>query len=90
MSRPRILPLDGIRRTITLSRVLDDELVLKAATRRTTVSVLIEEMLLRCLNGGSATPSTSAALDFPENWDGSDLRERLIAVRMRQKDLAEQ
>lgn len=89
MARPRILPLDGIRRTITLSKALDDDLVVKAASRRITVSVLIEEMLLRCLNGGPVSVISAGPIDFPENWDGSDLRERLIAVRMRQKDLAD-
>jgi DNA-binding transcriptional regulator YiaG len=89
MPRPRILPLNGIRRTITLSRALDDELVVKAAVRRTTVSVLIEELLLRALNSSSANIATSRPLDFPDAWDGTDLRERLIAIRMRQKDLAD-
>ena len=87
MPRPRILPLDGIRRTITLSKTLDDDLTLKAATRRIAVSVLIEEMLLRFLLHKAGGPVTDH-LEFPEGWDGSDLRDRLIASRMRQKDLA--
>lgn len=87
MPRPRILPLDGIRRTITLSKPLDDDLTLKAALRRIAVSVLIEEMLLRFLLQKAGYPATDH-LEFPEDWDGADLRERLVASRMRQKDLA--
>ena len=88
MPRPRTLSPDGLRRTITLSKALDDELVVKAAGRRITVSALIEEMLLRHLNQGIGMSSSSNPLVFPEKWDGTDLRERLIALRLRQKDLA--
>jgi hypothetical protein len=66
---------------------LDDEIAVKAALRRISVSTLIEEMLLRFLLHKSGTIS-SDPLEFPNNWDGVDLRERLIASKMRQKDLA--
>lgn len=88
MPRPRVLPLDGIRRTITLSKALDDELTIKAATRRISVSILIEEFLLRFLLHKSAASPTDP-LEFPTNWDGSDLRDRLVSSRMRQKELAD-
>ena len=90
MPRPRILPIDGIRRTITLPPDLDDRLTMDAARRRTSISVVIVELIRlgiirkeQALESGVLDPRV-----FPDGWDGSDLRERLLHLQMRQRDLS--
>ena len=86
MPRPRTLPQDGIRRTITLQPELDEELAVMAARQRVPLSTIIRDLIEKGLRGHS-TPE-SMAVDFPPDWDGADLRERLYYLRMRQTDLA--
>ena len=89
MPRPRLLPLDGIRRTITLPRELDEALAVQAARRRIPVSLVLQEFVIRAL----APPTDSSSMLSnpaipPEDWDGADLSNRLLNLRMRQIDLA--
>ena len=86
MPRTRTLPQDGIRRTITLQPELDEELAVMAARQRVPLSTIIRDLIEKGLRGHS-TPE-SMAVDFPPDWDGADLRERLYYLRMRQTDLA--
>jgi DNA-binding transcriptional regulator YiaG len=86
MPRTRTLPQDGIRRTITLQPELDEELAVMAARQRVPLSTIIRDLIEKGLRGHS-TPE-SMAVDFPPNWDGADIRERLYYLRMRQADLA--
>ena len=86
MPRPRTLPQDGIRRTITLQPDLDEEIAVMAARQRVPLSTIIRDLIEKGLRGHS-TPE-SMAVDFPPNWDGADIRERLYYLRMRQADLA--
>jgi len=87
VSRPRTLPQDGFRRTITFRPDLDETLAVQAAQRRVPLSTLVEELVERGLRP-NPTPE-EFAIDFPEDWDGSDLRARLYYLRMKQIDLAE-
>jgi hypothetical protein len=87
MSRPRTLPQEGIRRTITFRPDLDESLAVLAARRRVPISTIVEELVERGLRPEQTSEATKA-VDFPTDWDGADLRTRLIALRMRQKDLA--
>jgi len=84
--RPRTLPQDGIRRTITLQPELDEKIAVMAARRRVPMSTIICDLVEKGLRGHS-TPE-SMAVDFPPDWDGVDIRERLYYLRMRQTDLA--
>jgi len=86
MPRTRTLPQDGIRRTITLQPDLDEEIAVMAARQRVPLSTIIRDLIEKGLRGHS-TPE-SMAVDFPPNWDGADIRERLYYLRMRQADLA--
>jgi hypothetical protein len=86
MPRPRTLPQDGIRRTITLHPDLDEKLAVMAARQRVPISTIIRDLIEKGLRGHS-TPESMAA-DFPPDWDGADIRERLYYLRMRQTDLA--
>jgi len=86
MPRPRTLPQDGIRRTIALQPELDEELAVMAARQRVPLSTIIRDLIDKGLHAHS-TPE-SMAVDFPPDWDGADLRERLYYLRMRQTDLA--
>jgi len=86
MPRTRTLPQDGIRRTITLQPELDEELAVMAARQRVPLSTIIRDLIEKGLRAHS-TPE-SMAVDFPPDWDGADLRERLYYLRMRQTDLA--
>ena len=86
MTRPRTLPQDGIRRTIALQPELDEELAVMAARQRVPLSTIIRDLIDKGLHAHS-TPE-SMAVDFPPDWDGADLRERLYYLRMRQTDLA--
>ena len=91
MSRPRTLPQEGIRRTITFRPDLDEELAVLAVRRRIPLSTLVDELVVQGLHPTSTGPTStpeSYAVDFPPHWDGSDLRERLYFLRMRQVDLA--
>ena len=87
MPRPRKLPQEGIRRTITFHPDLDEALAVLAARRRVPISTIVEELVERGLQPDQ-TSEASKAVDFPADWDGTDLRNRLIALRLRQKDLA--
>lgn len=87
MPRLRQLPEGGIRRTITFRSDLDEKLAIAAAQRRIPISSIVEELVERGLRP-NPTPESIAA-EFPPDWDGSDLRERLYYLRMRQTDLAE-
>jgi hypothetical protein len=51
------------------------------------MSTLVEELVERGLRPNP--PPEEYAIDFPEGWDGADLRARLYYLRMRQIDLAE-
>ena len=86
MSRPRTLPQEGIRRTITFRPDLDETLAVQAARRRVPMSTLVEELVERGLRP-NPTPE-EYAIDFPEDWNGADLRTRLYYLRMRQAELA--
>ena len=91
MSRPRLLPLDGFRRTITLPPDLDEQLCIDAVRQKTSISVVIVE-LIRLGLARKEQALSSGALDprvFPKDWTGSDLRERLLHLQMRQRDLAQ-
>jgi len=79
--------MEGIRRTITFRSDLDEELAVLAARRRVPISTIVQELVERGL-GSDQTSEASRAVDFPSDWDGSDLRTRMIALRLRQKDLA--
>jgi DNA-binding transcriptional regulator YiaG len=57
-----------------------------AARQRVPLSTIIRDLIEKGLRGHS-TPE-SMAVDFPPNWDGADIRERLYYLRMRQADLA--
>lgn len=87
MPRPCQLPVDGLRRTITFRPDLDEKLAMMAAQRRVPISTIVEECVERGLRS-SPTPE-SLAVEFPANWDASDLRQRLYYLRMRQSELAE-
>ena len=90
MPRPRILPLDGVRRTITLPRELDEDLAILAVKRRVPVSVILQEVVARGLAETSAGRGAHTAPEaIPAHWDGSDLHDRLLNLRMRQSDLAD-
>ncbi len=86
MPRPCQLPVDGLRRTITFRPDLDEKLAMMAAQRRVPISTIVEELVEIGLQP-SVTPE-SIAVEFPPNWDGSDLRERLYWLRMTQQELA--
>ena len=89
MSRPRTLPQEGIRRTITVRPDLDEELAVLAVRRRIPLSTLVDELVVQGLHPTSTGPTStpeSYAVDFPPHWDGSDLRERLYFLRMRLND----
>lgn len=86
MPRLRQLPEGGIRRTITFRLDIDEKLAVAAARRRVPISSIVEELVERGLQP-SPTPESLAA-EFPPDWDGSDIRERLYYLRMRQVDLA--
>ncbi len=90
MARPRILPLDGTRRTITLPPDLDERLAIEAARSKTSISLVIIE-LIRLGIVRREESHTTGGFDpriFPPDWNGLDLRERLVELRMHQKDLA--
>ncbi len=87
MPRRRQLPSDGIRRTITFRANMDEKLAVMAAQRRVPISSIVEELLERGLRP-APTPE-SMAIEFPTDWDVSDLRKRLYYLRMRQSELAE-
>lgn len=86
MPRPCQLPADGLRRTITFRPDLDEKLAVMAAQRRVPISTIVEELV----EIGLCPPGTpeSKAVEFPTNWDGSDLRERLYWLRLTQQELA--
>jgi len=86
MPRPQQLHQDGQRRTITFRADLDKKLRVMAAERRVPISVVVEELVERSLQQSSGPEAR--AIEFPQNWDGGDLRERLYILRMRQADLA--
>jgi hypothetical protein len=65
---------------------LDETLAVQAARRRVPLSTLVEELVERGLRP-NPTPE-EYSIDFPEDWDGADLRARLYYIRMRQTDLA--
>ncbi|MBL0311229.1 MAG: helix-turn-helix transcriptional regulator [Holophagaceae bacterium] len=90
MPRPQILPLDGIRRTITLPPDLDELLSVEAARTKTSISLVIVALVRLGIIRKEQVLSTGDldARVFPKNWNGSDLRERLLHLRMRQRDLA--
>ena len=86
MPRPRKLPEQGVRRTITFRPDLDETIAVLAARRRVPISTIVEELI----DVGRQPPPApeETAVIFPEDWDGADLRERLYYRRMRQTDLA--
>jgi len=86
MPRRCQLPVDGLRRTITFRPDLDEKLAVMAAQRRIPISTIVEELLERGLRP-TPTPE-SLAVEFPADWDASDLRQRLYYLRMRQSELA--
>lgn len=95
MPRPQQLHKDGLRRTITFRPDLDQRLRVMAAERRLPISVIVEELVERGLREPQEssvlqglTDIEAQAVDFPANWDGSDLRVRLYILRMRQADLS--
>jgi hypothetical protein len=57
-----------------------------AARQRVPLSTIIRDLIDKGLHAHS-TPE-SMAVDFPPDWDGADMRERLYYLRMRQTDLA--
>jgi hypothetical protein len=86
MPRLKQLPEEGVRRTVTFRPDLDEMLAVMAARRRVPISTIVEELLERGLL--PAPDPEVFAIDFPPNWDGSDLRRRLYYLRMRQAELA--
>jgi hypothetical protein len=86
MPRPCQLPEDGLRRTITFRPDLDERLAVLAARRRVPISTIVEELIDK---GSRPCPTPEeVAVEFPSDWDGTDLRRRLYFLRMRQTDLA--
>lgn len=89
MPRPRVLPLNGVRRTITLPPELDEQLAILGVKRRIPVSVILQEIIAKGLDALSAgRDGQNAKAAIPAGWDGSDLRDRLVDLRIRQTDLA--
>ncbi len=87
MPRPRLHPENGPRRTLCLPADLDEELRVEAARKLVPFPVLIAGLLREALKPGSV--SALEAAEFPDDWDGSDLQERLLQLRRRQLDLAQ-
>lgn len=90
MPRPRLLPLDGVRRTITLPPALDEQLAIEAVRQKTSISMVIVALIQLGLRRREESLSKGDldARVFPKDWKGTDLRERLFNLRMRQRDLS--
>jgi hypothetical protein len=91
LPRPRVLPLNGVRRTITLPPELDEQLAILGVKRRIPVSVILQEIIAKGLDAMSAgRDGHRAKAAIPAGWDGRDLQDRLLDIRMRQTELAGQ
>ncbi len=94
MGRPKIYPDSDIKLGITLPRALAHRIRVESAksgiTQSQCIATLIEEgdKAKEELARIQAEAGLSWALKFPEGWDGHDLRDRLVELRMRQMDMA--
>jgi hypothetical protein len=85
MARPKILE-DGERLAFTLPFDLLEALKARAASEGSPLSLVVVEVLRLGIQGPPSPKDW--ARQFPNDWDGGDLRLRLIDLRMHQKDLA--
>lgn len=80
---------DRARTSITIPEDLLTSLRSQAECRSISLSMVIEDVIRKGLDDRPSTVSPEErARTFPSAWDGKDLRQRLIDLRIRQKDLA--